>query len=192
MKDRGRFTGSHRSNAFSSYVFADDAEDIKAHRWFKSVPWDRLHTLSPPFIPQVDGAEDTHYFEESEPIEDWSESRGSSCDLTQEEVRELLSDFRPGVQNVAIELVAKPFDPTKLRSIQTSVSLMNTVSSEEKEILKAFVRLYGRKERKRPRDRLLRDDKTKDIVMDIRKKTAFMGYTWRRMRHRELVTTSWM
>jgi hypothetical protein len=53
---------------------------------------------------------------------------------------------------------------------------------EEKEMLKHFVRLYGQKERKRPRDILLRDQDLKEGVMDIRKKTAFMGYAWRRMR----------
>jgi hypothetical protein len=49
-------------------------------------------------------------------------------------------------------------------------------------MLKRFVRLFGRKERKRPRDRLLRDRRTKKMVMEVRKQTAFLGYTWRRMR----------
>ena len=49
-------------------------------------------------------------------------------------------------------------------------------------MLKQIVRVYGKKERKRPRDRLLRDGSTKDVAMDVRKANAFLGYTWRRMK----------
>lgn len=55
------------------------------------------------------------------------------------------------------------------------------LSDRERSVLKQFVRLYGRRQRKRPRDVLLRDEKIKDVVMDVRKSTAFVGYTWRRM-----------
>jgi protein-serine/threonine kinase len=33
------------------YVFPNDAEDIKCHKWFQGIDWDRLHTMTPPFVP---------------------------------------------------------------------------------------------------------------------------------------------
>lgn len=183
MKDRGQLNGMRSTDFSGRYVFPDDAEDIKAHRWFKNIPWDRLSTLTPPFIPHISSAEDTHYFDESEPIEDWSESSPSNPGISPEEVKNVLCDFRSSVQHKAIELIATPYDSARLRKIDEDInSNAHKLAPEEMEVLKHFVRLYGRKDRKRPRDLLLRDKDTREIVMDIRKKTAFIGYTWRRMR----------
>ncbi|KAF7561124.1 hypothetical protein G7046_g3022 [Stylonectria norvegica] len=175
MKDRGQLDGGRSADYYGRYVFPDDAEDIKAHRWFRNIPWDRLQTLTPPFIPHINGAEDTHYFDESEPIEDWSESYPSGAAMSPEDVKEVLGDFRESVQDVAMQLVAVPYDSARLRKIDQQVEGTSMLAVEEKEVLKHFVRLYGRKERKRARDRLLRDKDIKEEVMDIRKKTAFMG-----------------
>ena len=66
---------SHIGKDFAGrYVFPYDAEDIKAHKWFKGIPWERLHELQPPFIPQIRSLDDTQYFEEDEPVSDWSDS----------------------------------------------------------------------------------------------------------------------
>lgn len=172
---------SNAADTSSRHVFPDDAEDIKAHRWFKSVPWDRLQTLTPPFVPHIHGADDSHYFDESDTLEDWSDSSPPGAVLSPEDVREVLRDFSPHVQDHAIQLIETPFDSTRLRKIDAQIE-SSWLRVEEKEMLKHFVRLYGQKERKRPRDILLRDEDLKDGVMDIRKKTAFMGYAWRRMR----------
>ncbi|KAK8049747.1 Serine/threonine-protein kinase [Apiospora phragmitis] len=56
-------------------VYPHDAEDLKAHKWFRGIPWDKLHTVQPPFVPEISSLEDTHYFDEEEPISDWSESQ---------------------------------------------------------------------------------------------------------------------
>ncbi|KAK8020729.1 serine/threonine-protein kinase cbk1 [Apiospora arundinis] len=56
-------------------VYPYDAEEIKAHKWFRGIPWDKLHTIPPPFVPEISSIEDTHYFDEEEPISDWSESQ---------------------------------------------------------------------------------------------------------------------
>lgn len=182
MKDRGQLDSGRNTDFFSRYVFADDAEDIKSHRWFKNVPWDQLQHLSPPFVPRIEAIDDTHYFDESEPIEDWSESSPSAGGLSPDDIKTILCDFREGVQIMAMQLVATPYDSAKLKTIDQQIDAIASLAGEEKEVLKHFVRLYGRKERKRPRDRLLRDEGTRNIVMDVRKKTAFLGYTWRRMR----------
>jgi hypothetical protein len=51
--------------------------------------------------------------------------------------------------------------------------------------LKGFVKRYGRKEKKRPRDRLLRDRDFAPKVLELRKRGAFLGYTYRRIRFRK-------
>ncbi|KEY71096.1 hypothetical protein S7711_00918 [Stachybotrys chartarum IBT 7711] len=181
VKDQGQLEDTSGKDPSGRYVFPNDAEDIKAHRWFKNVPWDRLQTMSPPFVPHIHSDDDTHYFDESEPITDWSDSTISTAMVTPDDVRSVLVKFREEVRALAVQLVAVPYDSAKLRQIDSQIDTNLKLLSEEKEILKHFVRLYGKKERKRPRDRLLRDEKTKQVVMDVRKQTAFMGYGWRRL-----------
>lgn len=181
MKDRGQLDAGRAVDFLGRHVFADDGEDIKAHRWFKNVPWDRLHAMTPPFIPHVHGPDDTRYFDESGSIDDMSDSEEGEAP-SPEDVRTVLQDFRPSLQNLAMELVAEPYDTIKLRSIDHRIEADPQVDLTEKEVLRQFVRMYGHKERKRPRDRVLRDEKTKDVAMTMRKQTAFLGYTWRRMR----------
>ena len=86
------------------------------------------------------------------------------------------------MQGMAEHLVAEPYDSSTLRRMDIEIDTSELLSASEKLALKQFVRSYGRKVRKRPRDRLLRDKKLRDIVMDVRKTSAFAGYTWRRMR----------
>ncbi|KAF9768747.1 hypothetical protein IL306_013916 [Fusarium sp. DS 682] len=169
-------------DSFKHYVFPDNAEDIKAHRWFRNTHWDRLHSMPPPFTPNLKSDDDAHYFDESEPFEDWSESIPSGIFLNSEDVKELLFGFDPHVHAKAMELIKIPFDAAKLRSIDRDIDASKELQPSEKATLKQFIRFYGHKERKRPRDMLLRDKDTKKTSLRIRKETAFMGYTWRRMR----------
>lgn len=37
MRDRGELDSGRMPNSYGRYVFPDDAEDIKSHRWFKNV-----------------------------------------------------------------------------------------------------------------------------------------------------------
>ncbi|QPC66801.1 hypothetical protein HYE67_009032 [Fusarium culmorum] len=179
---RNGFQGSRLTDYTGRYVFPGDAEDIKAHRWFKNTPWERLQSMPAPFTPNLQSDDDAHYFDESEPFEDWSESIPSGIYLNTEDVRELLFGFDTHVQQKAIELIKVPFDAAKLRSMDRDIDAAKDLQLSEKATLKQFVRFYGHKERKRPRDMLLRDKNTKKISLRIRKETAFMGYTWRRMR----------
>ncbi|KAM0225920.1 hypothetical protein ACHAPA_000452 [Fusarium lateritium] len=182
MKYRSPFEGPRATYYSGRYVFPDDAEDIKAHRWFKNTPWDRLQSMPPPFTPNLKSDDDAHYFDESEPLEEWSESIPSNIFLNSEDVGELLFGFDSHVQQKAMELIKTPFDAAKLRDIDRDLDASKELQPIEKATLKQFVRFYGHKERKRPRDMLLRDRSTKKMSLAIRKETAFMGYTWRRMR----------
>ena len=60
------------------YVYPDDVTDIKAHRFFCRISWDRLHLTMPPFVPDVSGHEDTKYFDEDEPISDVDDAASHS------------------------------------------------------------------------------------------------------------------
>lgn len=214
------------------YVFPYDAEDIKAHKWFRGVPWERLHEIDPPYVPHLRGPDDTHYFDDEDSISDWSDSSeesepeytsptslvspsnsgpygssnpispttlsmlGSLNDLsigsrhpnpkakTTSGAKQALQGFRRDVQKWAMAAIATPYDRNRLHHLDSQVDeRFLDLGSEEREILKQFVRVYGKKDRKRPRDKLLRDKNTKAVVMDVRKRTAFLGYTWRRMNH---------
>lgn len=65
---------SQSKDGLRRFVYDNDAEEIKAHKWFKDIDWDTLHLQVPPFIPELDSAGDSRYFEEEEPISDFSES----------------------------------------------------------------------------------------------------------------------
>lgn len=166
------------------YVYPDDAEDIKAHRWFKDILWDRLHMMTPPFVPSIKSMDDTHYFDEEEPISDFSASVDDDVYLsppTEEELDNALRCFNREIQILARGYVGSAYDTTKLRRIEKEIDGF-AVGHEQKEYLRGFVHAYGRKEKKRPRDRLLRDAEYRRGVLECRKRSAFLGYSWKRMR----------
>ncbi|KAI1757300.1 kinase-like domain-containing protein [Xylaria castorea] len=244
-------------------VYPHDAEDIKTHKWFRDIPWDQLHFITPPFVPQIAGIEDTHYFDEEEPISDWSDSCSDDDNDTESEGSDLsplavaleanplvayspagemmasrqgpfapprppqhvggiihnahpstairrnpqkmaamqaqLSAFPRHARGMLAQFVASPYDSTRLKRMDREINALIAASNSNASTsisppaqpavaqaalladqMKAFVRAFGRRERKRPRDRLLRDRKTKATVLKIRKQTAFLGYTFRR------------
>lgn len=208
-------------------VYPQDAEDLKAHKWFRDIPWDRLSQISPPFVPQLSGCEDTHYFDEEESISDWSESQPEPSTDTEDlasnplfagssnansfrgapllprpaiyrspertaAMQAQLAQFPRGTRAMLAQFVSAPYDSAKLKRADREIETVTTAETASGEAtpearqhlcdaMKAFVRLYGRRERKRPRDRLLRDRGTRDAVLDVRKQTAFMGYAYRRI-----------
>ncbi|KAJ3498560.1 hypothetical protein NLG97_g1016 [Lecanicillium saksenae] len=164
-KDRCPPGSNRMTDAFGYHVFPDDAEDIKRHRWFKHFRWDQVPNMTPPFVPNISSPEDTHYFEESEPPEDWSES-SPGAGISPEEVQNVLHDCRQYVQKVAVGLVAEPHNSSSLRMIDSELESSPDLSEGEKQMLKRFIRLYGRRQRKRPRDVLLRDAKIRHVVME--------------------------
>lgn len=257
----------------SRFVFPYDAEDIKAHKWFKGVPWEKLHELDPPFVPMIRSPDDTQYFDEEEPVTDLSESEdeedlvlppselpscptnldtaigrdgaddlGLNCATPREvnsdpssastvnhvqqpvspdseqpllvasckhdtqgaitsdaatlkvpnvqpsnkragreaHLAEVLRPFDRSIQDAVRSWLAVPYDSLRLRNFELQVDIEPGLRSSQRDTLKALARVYGRKEKKRPRDRLLRDPSTKRAVLEERKKTAFLGYDWRR------------
>ena len=136
--------------------------------------------MSPPFVTDIKSMEDTHYFEEEDPISDFSDSI-SAPQPTVEEITEALEPFNREIQIIARSFVDRPHDSVRLRKVEKEIDAF-VMPEEQKDYLKAFVKHYGRKEKKRPRDRLLRDKDTAPKVLELRKKGAFLGYTYRRIR----------
>lgn len=51
------------------HVFANDAEEIKSHRFFHGIQWTQMHLMTPPFVPRVkENQSITKYFEEEKDI----------------------------------------------------------------------------------------------------------------------------
>lgn len=91
-----------------------------------------------------------------------------------------LEKFNRNIQQAVHSWLAVPYDSIRLRNFELQVDAEASLRASERDALKALVRIYGRKEKKRPRDRLLRDPSTKKAVLEERKKSAFLGYDWQR------------
>jgi protein-serine/threonine kinase len=166
------------------YVYPHDAEDIKSHRWFKDIPWDKIHLMTPPFVPAIKTADNTQYFDEEDPISDFSSSHDSAPGLsppTEDELEAALRCFNSEIKILARSYVMTAYDSTRLRKIEHEIDAF-CMGDEQKDYLRGFVRAYGRKEKKRPRDRLLRDKEVAKKVLEERKRGAFLGYSYRRIR----------
>lgn len=92
-----------------------------------------------------------------------------------------LQPFNCGIQVAVRSWLNIPYDSLRLRNFEIQVDAEPGLRATERDTLKALVRVYGKKEKKRPRDRLLRDPATKRVAMELRKKTAFIGYDWKRI-----------
>ena len=150
------------------YVYPDDATDIKAHRFFRRISWDRLHLTRPPFIPDVSGREDTKYFDEDEPISDVDDAANHS-DI-QETSGQEMPDAMPETATVT-QVDGAPCHDAMPVDLATGDRVVG--NNERKGVGKA-------KEKKRPRDKVLRDREVGRKALDTRKRGAFVGYTYRR------------
>ena len=147
------------------YVYPNDAEDIKVHPFFHGLSWDRLHLSRPPFVPDVKGREDTKYFDDEDEISDVEDV--SSC-LNVPEAADpngpMQVDGAAGAQDANIR--SNNLDDMNAQDVEA-------IDDGEAKTAKM-------KEKKRPRDRVLRDKDVARKVLEIRKKGAFIGYTYRR------------
>lgn len=166
---------NHAIDYQGHYVYPDDAADIKAHPFFNGLTWDRLHLSRPPFIPDIKSCDDTKYFDE-DPISDIDDS--SSCYSEPDLLHDGMLDDSANSRAFDIPDFVKslPFREVQTNKIADATPLKcNTedVDSPDGKTKKA-------KEKKRPRDRMLRDKEVGRKVLELRKKGAFLGYAYRR------------
>lgn len=169
-------------------MVANDANDIKAHPWFRSINWDCLNRMEPPFVPNIRKDTDTKYFDTGRAVSDWSETEegemDSSCELppmTRELARKILNSPSIGICDIANKLVSGTFDTRRLRAVLEEID-NSAFGGKDREQLRLFVIQYGPEEKRRPRDLLLRSQETRFKALALRKELSFVGYTWRRRR----------
>ena len=158
-------------DAVSYYVYPNDAVDIKAHPFFRGIRWNELHLMQPPMIPRVKNWEDTRYFDDWKSLDNAEEPSDAS---DQESIEEELG-AKPAsiaadehiipVSNAVFPLQPNPASPATVEA-----------KPEPRELQEA----EKQKEKQRPRDKILRDKKVGRTALEIRKKGAFLGYTYRR------------
>ncbi|KAF1995021.1 kinase-like protein [Amniculicola lignicola CBS 123094] len=158
-------------NLTGHIVFPNDAEDIKSHSFFRNIQWSILHMTRPPFVPRVHGGQSiTKYFDDEAEIMSASDHLDSSSYAT----------VPTGVQDSHTAPTSHP--PIVGDGQQLQVNAHHGALDETIKLHDRAATRRRRKEKKRPRDKLLRDPQVGRTVLEIRKKGAFMGYTYRRPR----------
>lgn len=190
----GRRLSAATNNGFVRHVCANGAEEIKAHKFFQGIVWSQLHLSQPPFVPRVkENQSITKYFEdEKEIISDDSSSYHSIKEridenADDEQLRATLGrHFDRWKSKSACQLSLRQRDRGRVHELFTAPALAtrrrwdkqtqadNVLDDCESKSLRP------KKVKKRPRDKLLRDPVVARKVMDLRKKNAFFGYTYRR------------
>ncbi|KAJ5582915.1 hypothetical protein N7535_001535 [Penicillium sp. DV-2018c] len=147
----------------SYFVYPNDGIQIKLHPFFRGIPWQDLHMCQPPMIPRVRGWEDTRYFGDwklTGELDEKPPSNNSKKAAESPEPRQLEATPKTGE--------CGPAD-----AVQPPTGKIDTATEKAKEAKRA-------KEKNRPRDKILRDRQMCQTALDIRKKGAFLGYTYRR------------
>lgn len=173
LRDKTMGTRRYRHlNDTGHIVFPNDAEDIKAHPFFRHIQWSTLHLTRPPFVPRVHGGQPiTKYFDDEAEIMSASDHLDSSSyEFAQMDGATMVDGN---------EALAEESTPTADPAVQQKIGSPPAYE----QIYQGFQKMKRRKkEKKRPRDKLLRDPEVGRIVLEIRKKGAFIGYTYRRPR----------
>ena len=170
LRDKAAGTPRYRSSNTSGHIiYPNDADDIKSHAFFRNIQWSSLHMTRPPFVPRVHGGQPiTKYFDDEADIM----SASDHLDTSSYEVHEGLAV----PVTVAEEKISTPF---RLGTKQNDKVIVPPHGAFSKSLQDMKIR---KREKKRPRDKLLRDPLVGRTVLEIRKKGAFVGYTYRRPR----------
>ncbi|KAF2997623.1 hypothetical protein E8E13_004307 [Curvularia kusanoi] len=149
-------------------VFPNDAEDIKSHPFFRHIQWSTLHLTRPPFVPRVHGGQPiTKYFDDEAEIMSESDHLDSS------------SYEAVPVEGAIVADILGDQDLTPTAEPNSQPLKVSPPAYEQ--ISQGFQKIRRRKkEKKRPRDKLLRDPEMGRVVLEVRKTSAFVGYTYRR------------
>ena len=164
-------------NCAGRFIFRDDAEDIKAYPFFRGIEWSTLHLTRPPFVPRVSGDQSiTKYFNDEAGILSESDYLDSSSYASDDQ-------WRDGAEEADKSI--KPQRESKFKRWNTAKKTADdTVQAKAPEKIRR-----RKKEKKRPRDKLLRDPEVGRTVLELRKKGLFIGYptAGRDLRSRKLV-----
>ncbi|KAL2362788.1 hypothetical protein RJZ56_004324 [Blastomyces dermatitidis] len=171
-----RPSNKQSTNYQGYYVYPDDAGDIKDHPFFKGIRWEELHSRKPPFVPKVKSWEDTKYFEDEDPISDMEDgsSHGDTCPENEAP--------NPVANNLDSSHTVQVMDIGAQTDGPQAASMKEVLKQNGKPGPEAAQEKWQkkRKEKKRPRDKILRDEIIGRQALNLRKRGAFLGYTYRR------------
>lgn len=155
------------------FVYANDASDVKKHPFFHNLSWDRLHLSRPPFVPDVKGRDDTRYFDEEEPVSD-ADDASTTCSVADQ------ATCLETSKHVATALLTTQLDGGHEFLTTTDSRGVEYCQGPAAQQAPKTAKTGKPKEKKRPRDRALRDKEVGRTVLELRKMGAFPGYTYRR------------
>lgn len=143
-----------------------------------------MHLTKPPFVPKIRSWEDTRYFEEEASISDVDDGPSSDSndddDIHQNGNNgEGNETGRQGLES-AVEKGAGNNHETELKAFDNLL-----VEAQDNKNNKLPLGGQGKaskhpRERRRPRDKILRDKEVGKQVLELRKRSAFLGYAYRR------------
>lgn len=192
-QNQGARIGRRPSNPLSPqarHVYPNGSEEIKSHEFFHGIPWAHMHLRPPPFVPRVREKQSiTKYFEDEKDIaSEESSVYRSTVDHVDEEDNNLTATER--LQQEKLDVGLQACSDAEFQRIREHYGASYATWKSER---MAFLRRQQlgedhadaetcrpKKEKKRPRDKVLRDAALRKKVMEIRKKKAFFGYTYRR------------
>ncbi|RMZ80875.1 hypothetical protein DV737_g2756, partial [Chaetothyriales sp. CBS 132003] len=190
------------------FVYADDAEDLKGHGFFRNIKWDAMLTRRPPFVPKVKSWEDTKYFDDDEQTCSDIESASSDVEDTKHiprvqmvapvpsrggkmegasgseaiQPRSKTSQHHHEVQHIipsaAIKLNGGADSHTAVFTPGDKTPAWEEVKLENGCAAPSLKKM--KREMKRPRDKVLRDPTVGPRALKLRKEGAFVGYEYRR------------
>lgn len=147
------------------FVYPDDADDIKKHSFFHGIPWDNMQEYNPPFVPRVQSWDDTKYFDDEGPISDID---SATSDDSVQAVRLETPALDPDCHQQEPQLIVPENPQTELEK--------NAGSPVSPTVFKA----KKPREKKRPRDKILRDPNCGKVALEMRKNSGFIGYGYRK------------
>lgn len=217
------------------HVYTDDADDIKAHPWFKNTIWTQIHQKRPPFVPKIKGWEDTKYFDDDESVGDTGTSSSEEEEvgptpvlspakmLQVAEPQQVPKVFENAVDNATNldhcigghhqeDQHIVPSSTTKVNDLIGEQNQKELQAVQVREQPSTFITRLNRhsstpslqpqldggaatqetqheanqkakklkREKKRPRDKILRDPTTAKIALNMRRRGAFLGYAYRK------------
>ena len=185
------------------FVYPDDAEDIKRHPYFGNIRWETMLERRPPFVPRVKDWEDTKYFDEEQPISD-IDSVSSDEEAEEQEMRKIEKAVEKLETPPEVDQGSKasqhhhedqhiiPSTALKLNANEKVLTLktpdgkpiaalpLNTTLVQHDAAENVDLAPKKNKEKKRPRDKILRDPETGKTAVKMREKGAFLGYAYRK------------
>lgn len=194
-----RLSAATSSSPLARHVYPNGAEEIKCHKFFQGIVWSQVHLQQPPFVPRVkENQSITKYFEdEKDIISDDSYSFQSLEErigdrVADEESRPILSAYHEmwkagRIEKEKRELGIEECTDTELHRIKEHFGpeyerwkAERVIQVCEEKAERGVENKPTKKEKKRPRDKMLRDPGVARKVMELRKRNAFFGYTYRR------------